>query len=70
MGKLSHEAVATIRKVKKLAIYREEYMSKNGKPPLFQRASEKIGIPSGTVKRHSPELFLKWYDMDFHSDLS
>jgi hypothetical protein len=58
MRKLSEDTVATIKRVKELAIYREEYISKQGKPPLFQPASDKIGISFGTVKRLSPELFL------------
>ena len=69
MRQLSQDSKTTIRKVKELAAFREEYIMTKGKPPLFKPAIEKIGISPDTVKRHAPELFLKWFDVDFHSDL-
>ena len=69
MSKLSQETSHIIRKVKDLAAFREEYIRERGKPPLFKPAIEKIGISPNTVKRHAPDLFLKWFDVDFHWDL-
>ena len=69
MRQLSQDSKTTIRKVKELAAFREEYITTKGKPPLFKPAIEKIGISPDTVKRHAPELFLKWFDVNFHLDL-
>jgi hypothetical protein len=70
MKKLSRETADTVRKVQELAVYREEYIRKKGLPLSFIHTCRKIGVYPHTVKRHVPELYVKWADIDFHWEVS
>jgi hypothetical protein len=62
----SHPNLATVRKIKELAEYRELYRKQKGKLPTWTSACARIAIGYRTVRRHAPELLKRWYDEEFH----
>ena len=66
MKRLTKDVQQSIKRVQKLAAYRDEYLSIKQSSPRFERACQVIGISPETVRRHSPELVEKWYDKEFH----
>ena len=66
MKKLDKNVQKSIMLVQKLAAYRDEYLNIKQSSPRFERACEIMGITPETVRRHSPELAAKWYDIKFH----
>jgi hypothetical protein len=58
-----------IGRVQKLAEYRERYIRENYRPPSFRNAAEKLGISADEVHSYAPELYMQWYDRNFHCDL-
>ena len=65
MNKIDKNVQKSILLVKKLAAYRDEYLSIKRSSPRFERACKVLGITPETVRRHSPELVEKWYDSKF-----
>jgi hypothetical protein len=60
------EVEDAIRRVRKLAEYRDQYIAEHGKPPPFQEAIGKLGVSTDEVHRHAIDLYVQWYEVDFH----
>ena len=56
----------TVKKIKELAEYRERSRDEWGRPPTWTSGCKKLRMNYRTVRRHTPELFEKWNDLDFH----
>ena len=70
MKRLNKDVQKSLNQVQKLAAYRDEYLSIKQSSPRFERACHVMGISPETVRRHSPELVEKWYDINFHGSRS
>ena len=66
MDQPSQEMADILRKIQELAALREDYIRKKGLTLSFKHTCLKLGIPRQTVKRHAPELYEKWQDINFH----
>jgi hypothetical protein len=62
----SHPNLSTVRKIQKLAEYRELYRKQTGKLPTWTSTIDLIGIGYRTVRRQAPELMQRWYDEEFY----
>lgn len=56
----------TVKRIHKLAEYRELNRDQWGRPPTLTSSCRKLGINYKTVKRHAPELLEKWNEPEFH----
>jgi hypothetical protein len=70
MKRLNKDVQKSLNQVQKLAAYRDEYLSIKQSSPRFERACQIMGLSPETVRRHSPELVEKWYDINFHGSRS
>ena len=69
MQTLRLNIIETISKVQQLAEYRERYIRENDTTPPFRPAVERLGISAEDVHAYAPELYMQWYDRDFHCSL-
>jgi hypothetical protein len=69
MKTLRFNLVETISKIGELAEYRESYIRENGKTPPFRPSAEKLGLSAEDIHAYAPELYMEWYDPDFHCSL-
>jgi hypothetical protein len=69
MKTLRFNLLETISKIHELAEYRERYIRENGKTPLFKPSAEGLGISAEDVHAYAPELYMQWYDREFHCSL-
>lgn len=58
-----------IGRIEGLAEFREKYICVHHEPPPFRFAADRLGVSAEEVHSYSPELYLQWYDHDFHCDL-
>jgi hypothetical protein len=59
-----------IGQIQQLAEYRERYIRENYKPPIFRQVAEQLGVSADEVHSYAPELYMQWYDRNFHCYLS
>jgi hypothetical protein len=56
----------TFRKLQDLGFQREQFMKQHGEPPFFYATCKKLVIDPRALKRNALELFLNWYEINFH----
>jgi hypothetical protein len=69
MNTIPLNILEAIAKIQKLSEYRERYIRENYRPPLFRRAAEQLEISADEVHSYAPELYMQWYDRNFHCSL-